>query len=63
VPTSPIYKGNSLSEDYTCELQEEIQSLLGELSETREKCYSPAGGNPKRKTQGNLAAGYRYIYR
>jgi hypothetical protein len=30
------YKGNSLSEDYTRELQEEIQSLLGRLSETKE---------------------------
>jgi hypothetical protein len=33
------------------------------ISKTRENYYSPAGGNPKRKTQGNLAAGYRYIYR
>jgi hypothetical protein len=31
--------------------------------ENKGNYYSPAGGNQKRKTQGNLAAGYRYIYR
>jgi hypothetical protein len=33
-PPPPPYKGNSLSEDYTRELQEEIQSLLGSMSKT-----------------------------